>query len=121
MGGVLEAMIFIVGIIVVPANKQLFTMKMASYLYMASTKNPIDYFLRKRKDANKTTIDSLKFGKKRKIVEDCTEDLDIGKINELLNHHIITISYINRIKLYFKLIFCYSKKDKIIRLYEQSQ
>ena len=43
LGGVLELMISIVGILVMPATEQLFTIKMASEVYMANTKDPEGY------------------------------------------------------------------------------
>ena len=68
MGGVLEAAIFMFGLLLYPLTHQMFTLKMASQIYLALTAEPLEYHF---DDKVETPIQSLKFNEKRDKYKKC--------------------------------------------------
>ena len=130
MGGVLEVMVFCFGIFIFPAKQQKFIFKIAKELFMAKTKDPGVYNLKCSDEGNIEKVESLKFSRlknkknDKKIKKICHEIGGDYMKDELLQHHVLRLSKLNSIKLYFAKHYCCCfkscSKSGLVRLYDKS-
>ena len=132
MGGVLEAMVFMLGIFIFPAKHQKFIMKIAREIFMASTHYPEEFALNCSKhDSSSIPVDSLKFNRNKnrkndKLIKKLYNSIDEKVIQQdLKNHHVLSISSFSSIKLHLMRNYCFMfstcNKAKLVKLYEKSE